>query len=110
MILPDAIIFAGVAGAVIIGVLEKLRLVTPVFYVFSANHILTALFFFFVLGAIWYLSKGKWLGFGDAKLMLFIGLIFGAVDGTAILYIAIILGALKHIIDLALKVFGYVKT
>jgi leader peptidase (prepilin peptidase) / N-methyltransferase len=83
LFLPDSVILVGVAGVLIL---------FKTFNSFSLSHLLSAVIFFIFFGGMWFLSKGKWLGLGDGKLMFLIGLAFGTVAGVAILYGAIILG------------------
>lgn len=59
-----------------------------------AGAIAIALFF----GAIWFFSKGRWLGLGDVKLGFIIGLIFGVIGGGLVLYLAIMIGGLISVI------------
>jgi leader peptidase (prepilin peptidase) / N-methyltransferase len=94
LILPDSVIIAGV-----VGVLLSHR----VFNSISSGHLFTAAVFFLLFSSIWYLSKGRWLGLGDGKLMILVGLAFGAVVSVAILYLAIILGTMVALILLAFK-------
>ena len=56
-------------------------------------------FFFF---AIWFVSKGKWMGFGDVKLAFLIGLFLGPQAALIALFSAFFMGA---IIGLGLIVF-----
>ncbi len=46
------------------------------------------------LGTIWFISGGRWLGFGDVKYGFVIGLIFGVSGGIFVLYLAVIIGGL----------------
>lgn len=43
---------------------------------------------------LWYLSKGTWMGFGDVKLVIFLGLASGLVGIGITLFLAFILGAI----------------
>ena len=60
---------------------------------------LPALFFFL----IFFISQGKWIGFGDVKLALFMGLFLGFPKILVALFLAFMFGA---IIGVGLIVFG----
>ncbi len=51
--------------------------------------------------AIWYFSKGLWMGFGDVKLALFLGIILGWPVVFMGLFIAVTLGGLISLLLLA---------
>ncbi len=61
--------------------------------------ILAALPFF----AIWYFSKGLWMGFGDVKLALLLGAAFGGALAAANIMLAIFLGGLVSILLMAFR-------
>lgn len=67
------------------------------------NSVLTGAGFFLAFWALWYFSGGRWLGFGDAKLVLAIGLLLGWEQGITALCLAFWLGA---IVGLALIAIG----
>lgn len=68
----------------------------------SWNHVLSALgcggFFF----ALWAISKGRWIGFGDVKLAAVLGLLFGFPGAVVVIYVAVIIGGLFGVILLLL--------
>ncbi len=50
--------------------------------------------FFF---SLWWVSRGRWIGFGDVKLAAVLGLLFGFPAGLLVIYVAVILGAIVGI-------------
>ena len=56
-------------------------------------------FFFF----IWFVSRGNWMGFGDVKLSILMGLLLGFPNILAALFLAFLLGA---IVGVVLIIFG----
>jgi prepilin signal peptidase PulO-like enzyme (type II secretory pathway) len=71
------------------------------YYILSA---LCASGFFFL---IWFLSKGKAMGFGDVKLAIFLGLILGWPNIVVGLFLAFFFGAIIGIILVFLKKKGF---
>lgn len=87
-IIPDGLVF-GFIG---------LSLVTAFFFPESAggtlgNSILAAFIFFGFFGGLWLVSGGRWLGFGDAKLVVGVGLLLGVARGVSALALAFWIGA-----------------
>jgi prepilin signal peptidase PulO-like enzyme (type II secretory pathway) len=58
--------------------------------------------------AIWYFSKGKWMGFGDSKLILGIGWLLGLSAGFSAIAIAFWIGAAVSVIWMMSR-FGKLK-
>lgn len=52
-------------------------------------NILAGLFFYFIIWAIWRLSKGRMIGLGDAKLLLTVGTLLGFVLGLSAIFISV---------------------
>ena len=72
-------------------------------YKYLLDHVLSGLLaggFFFLLAAV---SKGKWMGGGDIKLVAFMGLVLGWQGVLIALYVAFILGAIVGVVALASK-------
>jgi prepilin signal peptidase PulO-like enzyme (type II secretory pathway) len=65
-------------------------------------HLLAGATIFFFFAAVWLLSRGKAMGFGDAKLGLSIGLLLGAAIGFSAIIVAFWLGALFGLASLAI--------
>lgn len=51
----------------------------------------------FPLFALWLVSKGTWMGFGDVKLALGIGWLLGTLYGLVALYLAFVIGAIVSV-------------
>ncbi len=63
------------------------------------------LFLFFFL--IWWISKGRAMGFGDAKLALSVGILLGAANGFSALVLAFVIGSVMSLAYMGLtKVLG----
>lgn len=94
LILPDGLIIAGVAGTLIYGASDWGGLGIASYNIFSFDHLGAALGWFGVLYLVWLLSKGTWIGLGDAKLMGWLGLAFGVAGALFIFYTAIVIGGM----------------
>lgn len=88
-IIPDKIIFPAIIVALL--------------YFFSFNHILAALGAagFFLL--IFLASKGAWMGFGDVKLAVLMGLVLGFPNVVLALFVAFVAGAAIALALMALR-------
>ncbi|MBX4189992.1 prepilin peptidase [Candidatus Parcubacteria bacterium] len=84
MILPDVIIFPAIGIAVIYVIRSPM----------SLNLILSSLLFTAFFAILYLVSRGKWLGFGDVKLVALIGLTLGYPLGFAAVLMAIWIGAI----------------
>lgn len=94
-IIPDKIIIPAIALTVLYQLL------------FHKGEILglliTGLVLAGIFAIIFIVSRGKWVGFGDVKLLILIGLLFGYPLGFLVVLISIWLGALWGIGLIALK-------
>lgn len=87
---------AGVDGGVVAaGVLSSTLL----------SHVLAAAAFFSFFGGLWLVSGGRWLGFGDAKLVVGVGLLLGLAKGFMALTLAFWIGAVVSIALLFMQWF-----
>lgn len=55
---------------------------------------------------LWLISKGKWMGLGDAKLMLGIGWMLGALSGLTVIMLSFWIGS---VVSLAIMLFSHKK-
>lgn len=94
LILPDEIIVAGGAGTLFYGLAEYFGWLGGHYGIFLPDHWWGAGLFFVVLCLVWFVSKGRWLGLGDAKLMALVGLVFGWRGAALIFYTAIVIGGI----------------
>lgn len=69
----------------------------------SLYYLLAGAFFFGFFALLWLISRGKWLGFGDAKLALGLGFLLGPWNSLAAFLFSFWLGGLVGIFLMALK-------
>jgi leader peptidase (prepilin peptidase)/N-methyltransferase len=70
---------------------------------FQVSSFLAGLAFFSFFGLLWLLSKGKWMGFGDAKLALGLGWLLGPVGTFSAGLISFWLGSIVGLLLLFLN-------
>ncbi len=92
-VLPDAIMAP--LAVVVVGRLVSMR---PDLLV---NALVTGVVLSGLLGALYALSRGRWLGFGDVKLAFVIGALFGFPAAVGVTLIAIWSGALVGMVLMA---------
>ena len=93
-IIPDAMYytFAMIAlGGLFIG--NDLSIVNP-----SLSDLLAGPLLALPFALMWLVSKGTWMGFGDAKLVLGIGWLLGIVDGISAIILAFWIGAIFSVL------------
>ncbi len=103
LIIPDLLLVAMLLGVVIFGIWQRLANSPFYFDALNIDNFIGAGVLFLAFFLMWQISNGKWIGFGDVKLVGLIGLIFGIWGGLAVLYIAVTSGA---IIGLTLLLTG----
>jgi len=99
-IIPDQLAYVFICTTLILNLF--------VYSPFSVEKLLTYDFlagpiFFAFFASLWVISRGAWMGFGDAKLVLGIGWFLGLVQGFVALLLAFWLGAIVGIVLLLLK-------
>lgn len=60
----------------------------------GAHHIYSALVAGACFFAIWGISRGRWMGFGDVKLAVILGLFFGFPGTLLVIYGAVLIGGI----------------
>lgn len=99
-IIPDGLAFMFAAFAFMATVLVGLHTDT---WSLLVDHSLAALAFFSFFGGLWWVSGGRWLGFGDAKLVVGVGLLLGLARGITALTLAFWIGAAVSIVLLGFQ-------
>ncbi len=94
-LIPDKVLFPAIGIAVVYRLFENPSLVL--------NFLLAVLIasgFFFI---IWFFSGGRWMGFGDVKLAILLGLILGFPNILTGLFLAFLFGAIIGVVLMAVK-------
>lgn len=93
-IIPDNLVYASIVLSLLVPLL---------FQRYSTIDWLAGPILFAFFGSIWLLSRGRAMGFGDAKLGLSIGLLLGAAWGFSAIILAFWIGAAFGIIYMLLS-------
>lgn len=101
-IIPDELVYISIVSAFLT---SYFLLPIP----FSPLDWLTGPILFTFFGSIWLLSRGRAMGFGDAKLGLSIGLLLGALQGFSAIILAFWIGAFSSLTYLFLNKGGFLK-
>ena len=101
-IIPDELVYA----SIVLAFLTSYFLLPTSFSLLDwfAGPILFAFF-----GSIWLLSRGRAMGFGDAKLGLSIGFLLGATQGFSAIILGFWIGAFGSLFYLFLSKIGFLK-
>ncbi len=99
-IIPDFATYSAIFIVLAFKILEFIQNLDVSNYIFAG---LGATLFFFLIYAI---SRGKWMGFGDVKLALFMGLFLGYPAILIALFFSFFIGAIIGIILMMLKKKG----
>lgn len=96
-IIPNQLVYPFIVlsffGVLIIGnweFIENWKLIIENFFLQATSGFLAFLFF----ASLWFFSKGKWMGFGDAKLALGIGFLLGPWLATVAILLSFWIGTL----------------
>jgi prepilin signal peptidase PulO-like enzyme (type II secretory pathway) len=91
--IPDKILFPAIAVTLVLRLVFDFRSILN----FIVATAMAAGFFF----SIWFFSKGRWMGFGDVKLAVLMGLLLGFYNTLVALFLAFFFGAIISIILIA---------
>jgi len=97
-VIPDKIVYPAIIIALIFNFQFSIFNQFSIFKFSILSALGTSIFFL----AIFLISRGKWLGFGDVKLAFFMGLFLGFPDILVALFLAFLIGAM---IGLGLIIF-----
>jgi len=103
-IIPDGLTFSGIAVTLFYLILSTFLNVLSVEELFV--RVLTAFIVFLFFFALYFFSEGKAMGFGDVKLVVFLGLLIGFPNILPALFIAFFLGAVIGLIMMMFKKKG----
>jgi leader peptidase (prepilin peptidase)/N-methyltransferase len=106
MIIPDAFVFSWIALGII---LQAVMLATGNVTGIPLLDILAGPILFTFFWALWYFSRGTWMGFGDAKLALAIGLTLGFSQGITAIVLGFWIGAIYGVAMIVLSKLDFFK-
>lgn len=96
----DKVILPAIAGMLVLLIALDWTGHTTHYLIYGVSAALAAFIPFWLL---WRLSRGRWMGFGDVKFMIFLGLALGLTGTLVALFLAFILGA---VIGIGLMIIG----
>lgn len=85
-IIPDGLVYTFI-------LLSLLLAFSDFSLILVINHLLAGFILFVFFFLLWWLSRGRWMGFGDAKLALGVGFLLGLMGGVSAIVFAFWLGA-----------------
>ena len=85
-------------GLAFLGLFNSFRISDFGFRILDWNALLAGFILFAFFALLWGMSKGKWMGFGDAKLALGIGWLLGITKGIAAITLAFWVGAIVGVL------------
>ena len=97
-IIPNKIIYPAIGTAFLLALIEGVT--SESLFVFLNYIAVGAVFFAFFL-AIYLLTKGKGIGFGDVRYSLFLGFFLGFPEGLVALFFSFVIGAIIGVILMA---------
>lgn len=103
-IIPNAFVYAFIALS--FGALFVTSTWIPTFELPTLMNVLAGPLIAFPFAFLWFVSGGRWMGFGDAKLSLGIGWILGITGGISAVFFAFWIGA---VVSVALVCVEYLR-
>lgn len=104
-VIPDTLVYS----FIILGILRLgVIFITKDFLLtnYDLLNISAPFLLFFIFASLWFVSGGRWIGFGDAKLVFGIGVFLGFVSGISATVLAFWVGALWSICLLIIDKLG----
>ena len=99
-IIPDELVYTAIF----------LSFLTSLFFVeYSLLDWLSGPILFTLFASIWFFSRGRAMGFGDAKLGLSVGLLLGATEGFSAIVLSFWIGAIGSLVYIFLNKMGFIK-
>tara|TARA_B100000745_G_scaffold233775_1_gene157394 strand:+ start:796 stop:1383 length:588 start_codon:yes stop_codon:yes gene_type:complete len=95
MVIPNELVIAVSVCAVLYVALTQYEYFS---WMDLLGNVLAAVGAFSVFGGLWLVSKGRWIGFGDAKLVLPLGFILGPVGAFSFVILSFWVGAAISIV------------
>jgi leader peptidase (prepilin peptidase) / N-methyltransferase len=100
LIIPDELVFWLTGIALVQAGYELVRSADPLRFMSDLGVALLGSLFFYLL---WSVSKGRWIGFGDVKLAVPLGLMLGAAGVFSMIVLAFWVGAIVGILLLTVQ-------
>jgi len=94
-------------GLVFLGLFNSFRISDFGFRILNWNNLLAGFILFSFFALLWGVSRGRWMGFGDAKLALGIGWLLGITKGIAAITLAFWIGAIAGVLLIYLNKSKY---
>ncbi len=91
-IIPDEVIYPAIVITFLYNILYSYFILHTSYFILNTLYSVLGASLFFL--SIFLFSKGKWLGFGDVKLALFMGLFLGFPNILVTLFLAFFIGAI----------------
>ena len=85
-------------GLAFLGLFNSFRISDFGFRILNWNNLLAGFILFVFFALLWGVSRGRWMGFGDAKLALGIGWLLGMAKGAAAITLAFWIGAIAGVL------------
>jgi prepilin signal peptidase PulO-like enzyme (type II secretory pathway) len=101
-IIPDKIVYT-YAAISLLSIFINHATIGPLFVVPSLLNLVSGPLFALPFAFLWLVSKGRWMGLGDAKLMLGIGWMLGPHQGLAAVVLSFWIGS---VVSLAYMLFS----